>query len=285
MVAFSIWTIHIYRYGIMYAIGILMQLWRFSYISNSRIFYHQYIKIHTLITSHRDDLLVTLIIWMILWARIWHILIYDFWYYIAHPFQIFNLWWWGMSFVWWFLWVMLAAIIFLYRYRLRFLDGFFLWDTICALLPFNIILGRIGNFLNQELYGRIVDTSLWSDSTLTIFQKLGIIYQYGKIDTHIRRNTNLFEALWEGVIVWCITMIIRHITYKYPQKIYPWYVTGWFMIFYSIIRFMLEPLRDNPSTEYIRWYNKTQLLMLIMFFTWVVVCFYFERHRRLWSKL
>lgn len=282
MPALTLWPITIYRYGIMYATSIIIQLCRFYRISHSQIISISWPQVHHIITHKLDHLLTAIVAGIIVGGRLWHVLIYERSYYSQHLSQIFNLQAWGMSFVGWFVGVMIAVIIFMKYHKLKFPDMLMIRDFICAVLPYCIILGRLWNRINQELYGRVVDLWSWSASQIAQFKSMHLMTIYPHIDQQLRRNSNLLEGLGEGLLLGICTMATRYRSYRRRDKIEPWYVVAVFMIWYSIIRFLLENFRDNPATEYIGIRNKSQLWMIVMWMVGVWLIFYI-RHRRVWS--
>lgn len=282
MIAFTIWPLNIYRYGIMYVISILIQIWRFRWIAQSQILAKDYPRVHHLIQHGIDTLVMVIVMGIIIWGRLGHVLIYEWSYYSQHPLQIFNLQAWGMSFVGWFVWVMIAVICYMRYHKIGFGDALTIRDLICTFLPFNIALGRFGNRLNQELYGRVVDISSWSDSFISWLQHIHIITTYSSIDSQLRRNTNLLEWCFEGIVLGILTIVTRILTY-HTNSIKTGYITATFMIGYSIIRFLLEPLRDNPATEFVGIWNKSQLWMIIMGIVGIWLIFYLRSHYKKWS--
>lgn len=279
MIAFSIWPVDIYRYGIMYALSIVIQLYRFHWIARHGVIAAFFPQAQKIITTHLDSLLTVIVLGIIVWGRIWHVFIYERWYYSQNLLQILNLQGWGMSFVGGFIGVVVGVIWFLWYYRFKFVDGLVIWDLICTLLPFNIMFGRFANRLNQELYGRIVDLWLRSASQIEFLQSRYLITLYPHIDQQLRRNTNLIEWISEGLLLWICTSIIRWGAYRNSNQIKAGKVVVVFMICYSIIRFCVEWFRDNPATEFVGWRNKSQLWMLCMGLIGVWLLFYIKYYQ------
>ena len=98
-------------------------------------------------------------------------------------------------------------------------------DIVSSVAPIGIFFGRIANFINSELYG--VETSLpWG-------------VKFIKVDDIYRHPSQIYEALFEGLILFLILMYFR---YKHTIKT-PGFISSLFLIFYSIFRFILEFFR------------------------------------------
>jgi len=100
------------------------------------------------------DFLLYLIPLSIIFARLFHVFVYNFDYYIQNPLQIVQIWKGGVSLFGGLLGALLAALIFSKKRKIKFYD---LADVFIIPLSFGIIFGRIGNFINQELYGKITN--------------------------------------------------------------------------------------------------------------------------------
>ena len=281
MIALDLLFIKIYRYGIFYAVSfviwycILKNVSKYIYMNhanNGKVY-----SIFKTIYNDIDDIILYICIWVIAWWRLGEVLIYNLSYYLANPIKILALQDWGMSFVWWFIWVMISIFYYQRRKKRSFDDILCLFDMIVLILPIGIILGRLGNFLNQELVGQTINNiyhrynlastpgEMLADAQKCLNRWLCHIYH--RVDDQIRLNNNLLEWILE----WFLTGIIWLYIYirSYIYKIRPWYITWIFMIIYSLARVVMENFRDNPSSEYIYWLLKSQLLMIPFFLVWV----------------
>ena len=127
----------------------------------------------------------------------------------------------------------------------------YLFDFIVLFLPLGILFGRIGNSLNQELYGKVVDLSAKIGSiSFESLYKWKIIRIFESVDSQFRRNTNLLEGFWEGAFLFIVQALLFW-KKLWTGKIWrPGFVSGVFCIMYGLIRIVLETLRDNPPAEY-----------------------------------
>lgn len=269
MIAFSIWSINVYRYWIFYVISFLAAYLFFIFLAKKKVFL-KYTKIHLLLDKYIDDLILYSVLWVIVWWRVWQILIYDFSYYFNHPIEIFQFWKWWMSFIGWMLWVVIAMTIFANKNKLKKIELLRVLDLILIITPFGIMLGRIWNFLNQELYGIVVPYNFrWlSNWFINIFQKLHIFHVYDKIDEFLRINTNFIASFFEWFLLLIVTLITLNIFLKkWFYKI--WYITWIFLVWYSVVRFFLEYLRMDSQSEIIFYLSKSQWFFVCFFILWL----------------
>ena len=171
-------------YGLMYALGFWM----------GYLFVKKYGKIEK---NDLESLLTYIFLWVILGGRIGYVLLYNFWYFLERPLQIFAVWNGGMSFHGGAIGVILSMILFAKRYKYKLFD---ISDPIVTILPLALLLGRIGNYINGELLG-----------FFPYYWPLAII-QNGV--SHF--PSTLFEAFWEG---FCLLIIMMaYFFWKKPQE-------------------------------------------------------------------
>ncbi len=169
-----------------------------------------------------DDLITYLIISIILGGRIGYIIFYNPVYYISNPLDIFKIWEGGMSFHGGLLGIIVGTCLFASK---KNINSFFLLDIIACVAPIGIFFGRIANFINAELVGKITNVS-W-----------GIIFP--NIDMSIRHPSQIYEAILEGVILFIIlNKIIGSKNYKIGN------CSCLFLIFYGIFRIIGEFFRE-----------------------------------------
>ena len=138
-----------------------------------------------------DDLITYLIISIIAGGRIGYIIFYNLEYYISNPLDIIKIWEGGMSFHGALIGIVIGTHLFASRKKI---SSFFLLDIIACVSPIGIFFGRIANFVNSELVGKVTNVS-WS----VIFPK---------IDMMSRHPSQLYEAILEGIILFFILNII-----------------------------------------------------------------------------
>jgi phosphatidylglycerol---prolipoprotein diacylglyceryl transferase len=211
-VAFQIMSFEIRWYSLAYILGIVIGwiLCKKMFIRNSNI------------SEKFDDYITFLIIGIILGGRIGYIVFYNFSYYLDNFLDIFKIWQGGMSFHGGLLGVIVSSYIFAKKNNQ---NPFFYLDQVSLVAPVGIFFGRLANFINSELYGTTSDVP-WS----VIFIK---------VDNLSRHPSQLYEAILEGLILFVI--LIYFINRNYLNK--PGLISGLFLIFYSLFRFLVEFFR------------------------------------------
>jgi len=170
-----------------------------------------------------DDLLFFGVLGVIIGGRLGEVLFYNPGYYFSHPLKILAVWEGGMSFHGGFLGVLVAMAIFARARKIIWLK---LMDFIAPLVPLGLGAGRIGNFINGELWGRPTDVS-W-----------GMVFPY--VDNLPRHPSQLYEFALEGLALFALLWIYSN----KPRAIGS--VSGLFLIGYGSFRFLAEFTR-NPD--------------------------------------
>src|SRR5690348_8135158 len=145
-IAFSIGPLAVRWYGLMYLAGFAAGWW----LGTRRIDK----GMAPITRAQFDDLLFLIVLGVILGGRLGYVLFYKPGYYAAHPAEIIAIWQGGMSFHGGLLGVMLAMV---FAARKHHIDWLRLMDFIAPLIPPGIAAGRLGNFINAELPGRVTD--------------------------------------------------------------------------------------------------------------------------------
>jgi len=172
-----------------------------------------------------DNLITYIIIFMLLGGRIGYVLFYNFGYYLSNPFDILKIWEGGMSFHGALIGIILGTYWFAIK---KEISTFFLLDIISFVAPIGIFFGRIANFINGELVGKTTDV-FW-----------GVIFP--NIDNNIRHPSQLYEAFFEGIVLFIImNLILFRNNYKTGTCSYM------FLIFYGIFRTFSEFFREPDS--------------------------------------
>lgn len=269
MIAFSIFWRNIYRYWIFYLIWFVIS-YIFLYRIWKRQIFHKFPAIQKLLESDLDSLFIVLILWVLVWWRLWHVLIYDIQYFISNPLDIFKVRQWWMSFIWWIIWVLLWVFIFLWNKKFSRKELIILLDLLACILPLCIALWRLWNFLNQELYWIIFNNPFWrKESMIWTLTSLWFLHIYDKIDSALRINTNLLSIIFEWILLFTtlIIIFIRQIKNK-KRKI--WKIWMIFLLRYSIIRFILEYFRQDSQSEFTWPFTKSQRFFVIFIIIWII---------------
>lgn len=173
-----------------------------------------------------DNLLGIMVIGMIIGARLFEAIFYNPSYYLANPLKILFVWEGGLSFHGGLLGIIIAVAYYIRKHNLRKhnLRFFKIADIFVVPLALGSAFGRLGNFINAELYGKI--TSL----------PLGVIFPGVE---GARHPTQLYEVAY-NVIIFFILFSFRNKVKK------PGALLGWFMILYAVFRFAVEFIKDMP---------------------------------------
>ncbi|HZW85913.1 MAG TPA: prolipoprotein diacylglyceryl transferase [Gallionella sp.] len=213
-VALQLGPLAIHWYGLMYLAGFLTFLWlgrkRIATLNNPQIN-----------NKLLDDLLFYGVLGVILGGRLGYVLFYKPLYYFSHPAEILAVWQGGMSFHGGFLGVLLAMAWLAHKYRLGWLQ---VTDFIAPLVPPGLAFGRLGNFINGELWGR-PSNAPWA-------------MVFPKVDNLPRHPSQLYEFALEGLLLFTLLWL-------YARKPRPTgAVSGLFLIGYGSLRFLVEFTRE-----------------------------------------
>lgn len=219
-VIFQVGPLQVRWYGLMYVLGFAATL---------LLVKHQIKKFNFReLDVHFENLNLVLIISLVLGGRLGYVLFYNLPYYLKHPLEVLATWQGGMSFHGGMLGLIAGMFIFCRKKRLDF------WrviDLYTVTIPIGLGLGRIGNFINGELYGRVTDVS-WA----MVFPGGGPLP---------RHPSQLYEALLEGVVLFCILWSLKE---KQRSSSWPAGSMGaLFLIFYGIFRIFVEFFREPDA--------------------------------------
>ena len=219
-IAVNLGSLKIHWYGIMYMLGFLF----FILVGKWRAKYYQHPFINDKLV---DDMLFYGVLGVVLGGRLGYCLFYQPAYYLAHPFDIIKTWDGGMAFHGGLLGVFTAIYLIARKNHRNFFE---FSDFIAPLIPPALFFGRIGNFINGELWGRITTSNVWWGM---IFPNSGSMLP--------RHPSQLYEALGEGVLLMVILWIYSNHKRKLGQT------SGVFMLSYGLIRFFIEYFRQPDS--------------------------------------
>ena len=277
MIAFSIFWINIYRYWIFYLIGFILAYFFLLFIWKKQYF-HKFPKLQNLLENDLETLFIILILWVLIWWRLGHVLIYDFQYFIDNPLDAFKIWQGWMSFIWWILWVVLWVTLFIRYKKFSRKEYIILLDLLCCILPLCIAFGRLWNFLNQELYWIVFTNPFWRTKwTIWTLTSLWFFHVYDKIDSALRINTNLLSIIFEWFLLF-ITWIIIFTKQIKNNKRKIWKIWVIFLLWYSIIRFLFEYLRQDSQSEFIWPFSKSQRFFITFVIIWIIIAICLNRH-------
>ncbi len=217
-IAISLGPLAIRWYGLMY-LAAFLQFW---WLGKRRILNHPQLIKAGWTVPQLDDLLFYGVLGVILGGRLGQVLFYEPGYYFSHPLEIVAVWKGGMAFHGGLLGVLIAMAIYAYKTQRTWLD---ITDFIAPLVPLGLATGRIGNFINGELWGRIAAPSLpWA-------------MVFPQVDSLPRHPSQLYQAGLEGVALFVILWL-------YSSSARPrGAVSAAFLIGYGSFRFITEYFR------------------------------------------
>ena len=205
-VAFQFFSIEIRWYSLAYIAGILL-----GWILSKKIFAPD-----TDLKDKFDDFISYIILGIIIGGRLGYVIFYNLSYYSNNLLDIFKIWQGRMSFHGGLLRVIAVSVWFAKKNNQ---NAFNYLDIVSIVAPIGIFFGRIANFINSELYG--TETSIfWS-------------VKFVQVDNLYRHPSQLYEAFFEGLILFIILLYFRN--KGFLKK--PGFISGLFLIFYSIFRF------------------------------------------------
>ena len=176
-----------------------------------------------------DDLLFYGMLGVVLGGRLGYVLFYMPMHFLAHPIEIFYIWQGGMAFHGGFLGVLVAMLLFGKKTNRSF---FQVTDFIAPLVPTGLAAGRLGNFINGELPGRVTDASVWPWAMW--FPQMDAI-------PVARHPSQLYQFAMEGLLLF----VIRWLYAKKPRPVGA--VSAVFLIGYGSFRFLAEFTREPDS--------------------------------------
>ncbi len=231
----SIGPLKVHWYGMMYLFGFsaawLLGLWRAS-------------KDDSWSNEQVGDLILYGALGAVLGGRVGYILFYKLSDYLAQPMDIFKVWEGGMSFHGGLIGVLLTIWLFGRKTERSFFE---VSDFVAPLVPIGLFFGRIGNFINQELWGRVTDVS-WG----MVFPMAG---------SAARHPSQIYEAILEGLILFAILWIYSAKSRSAAR------VSGLFLVLYGFFRFIVEFTRepdDYLGFIAMDWMTMGQILSLPM---------------------
>jgi phosphatidylglycerol:prolipoprotein diacylglycerol transferase len=210
-----------------------------------------------------SDLCFYMMIGVIVGGRIGYMLFYNTGEFLANPLILFRIWEGGMSFHGGLLGVLGAGWIWTRRHAVNFFDAI---DFVAPLVPIGLGLGRLGNFINGELWGRVTDAS-WGmifptgvdNPPKASLDELRTLAATGQLDAYARHPSQLYEFALEGVVLFAVLWF-------YSRKPRPRYaVSGLFALLYGLFRFAVEFVRvPDVQLGYLAfdWLTMGQILSL-----------------------
>ncbi len=208
---FTLGPFEIRYYGLIYIIGFIITYFMVSYLAKKR----------KLKITKEDvaDLLFYILIGLVVGARIFYIVFYGLKYYLANPLEMPAVWHGGLSFHGGLAGILIAAWIFCRRKKIKFYD---IADLVVIPAAIGLGLGRIGNFLNGEVYGRITDVP-WA-------------VKFPGVEGY--RHPSQFYESFKNFFIFGVLWILK------DRKIPPGFIFWSFISMYGVIRFFIEFVKE-----------------------------------------
>ncbi|MFB3924621.1 MAG: prolipoprotein diacylglyceryl transferase [Syntrophales bacterium] len=247
-------------YSLMYIVAFILTYILVSYRIKTE--HHPYTK------ETVQNFLFWAIIGLIIGARLGYVFFYNLSYYIRHPLEIISPFDYtngfrfvgisGMSYHGGAIGVLAASIFYCRNHNINF---WYFADLVCPVIPLGYTFGRIGNFMNGELYGRAT-TVPWG--------------MYFPLDpTHaLRHPSQLYEAFFEGIVLFVLLWLLR------KRKIFEGAFLGLYIIGYGLVRFFIEFVRE-PDTQLgfvLGFLSMGQVLCLAMILCGIILLVY-RKHK------
>ncbi len=224
-VAFSIGPLAIHWYGLAYVAGIMLG-WFYArrLAANASLWRDGQSPITAV---QLDDFLVWVAAGIVLGGRIGYILFYDLASVVQNPIRAIEIWNGGMSFHGGFIGATIAMIIFARRNAIPVWSMF---DIVAAVVPFGLFFGRIANFINGELWGRL-SSAPWA-----------VVFPTG--GPFSRHPSQLYEAGLEGIV---LVLVLALMIFRFKALKTPGAIAGTFVIGYALCRIFVELFREPDA--------------------------------------
>ncbi|MCP4355010.1 MAG: prolipoprotein diacylglyceryl transferase [Proteobacteria bacterium] len=220
-VIFSVGGFSVRWYGVAYAIGFILAIYNAKKLCR--------IHLNTPIQErHIDALFSNAILGVIAGGRLGYVLFYNLPYFLENPMDVLKIWQGGMSFHGGFIGVMVAVMVYARKEKLSFLH---LMDRVAPGACLGLMLGRIANFINGELWGKPTDVS-WA----MIFPDT---------DGFPRHPSQLYEAFFEGLVLFIILYAIARKTSRRGV------IAAVFLVGYGVFRFLIEYTRQGDDIAFL----------------------------------
>jgi phosphatidylglycerol---prolipoprotein diacylglyceryl transferase len=233
------WPHAIHWYGIMYLLGFGV-----AYFLGSRRLRAGYLP--GVNEDSFSDLLFYAMIGVVLGGRLGYVLFYIWPEFISQPMMIFRINEGGMSFHGGLLGVIIAVSLWSWKNKLHIFDSI---DFIAPLVPPGLALGRLGNFINGELWGKtttqawgvIFPSSLPPAYSQMSAEQIQTLHMSGQLNEFARHPSQLYQMGLEGIVLFLFLFVLT----RKPRARY--LASGWFALLYGVFRILVEFVREPDA--------------------------------------
>ena len=231
-------------YGIVYGLGLMLSVLYSRWCIRKNYF-------PGLVQENIENFVNVASLGIVIGARLGHFLLYDRAALVCDPLDIFYVWEGGMSFHGGLIGLIMVLWLYTKKHRINALR---FSDALACGVPIGLFLGRIGNFINQELYGH------------PTCQPWGVVFPL--VDSQKRHPSQLYEAFLEGIMLF---IILRILMVSYAKKWPPGRISACFSIFYGLFRCIGEMFRVPDDGLYKgitwgQWYSIPMIFVGVLFF-------------------
>lgn len=257
-VIISVGPLGVTWYSLSYVVGIMLGWYYVLDIAKK--------KQANILKKNIDDFVSWVIIGIIVGGRLGYVLFYDPAKYFSNPIEILKTYEGGMSFHGGISGFIISSFIFCRYYKIYYWT---LADICAAAAPIGLFFGRIANFINAELYGRVTDVA-W-----------GVIFPYS--DMQPRHPSQLYESFLEGLVLF---FILKYLVFKQNALKKPGFLSGIFLIFYALFRIIIEFFREpDEKIGYIfHYFTMGQLLCIPMIIIGLILIYNSSKQWQLTQK-
>ena len=233
--------IEVRYYGLMYVLGFVLGTYILKRLCRSG-----FLKVDE---KYVDNYVTWLIVGMVIGARTFFVFIYNWEYYSKHLMESFAVWQGGLSFHGAVVGMSVATYLFAKKHKLHFFE---ISDSMAIAGTPGLFLGRMGNFINGELYGRITDSPV------------GMVFKNG--GPYPRHASQLYEGIFEGLVLFCILYFVH------KRAKYYGIISSLFIIGYGVFRYFIEFFRE-PDVQLGYYFGGTTTMGQILCFIMILIGF------------
>ncbi len=228
-VALQLGPVSVRWYGLAYMTGLLL-----GWIAIKRLLTNQRLwdGPAPMDAEDADDLLLWMTFGIVIGGRLGFVFLYEPSYFLQNPLDILAVWQGGMAFHGALIGVSVAIILFAHFRNMHYLT---VADLVSAVTPIGLIFGRIANFINAEVVGRVSDVP-WA-----------VVFPPPEGGAEPRHPSQLYESFLEGLVLY---LILRYCTHSMRALRWPGFVTGVFLIGYAVARIGVEFFREYDPTQF-----------------------------------